>query len=452
MNMNRFVTILLLSISTVVIGQNNTSNIWDLPKCIEYAQENNIQINKSKLNIERVEQDELNSKASLYPSLNAGLNQGFNFGTNAFTGATTRGSQQFGNYNANLSFDVFRGLSKTKQVKQSQAELSVSKLETDRMKNDISLNISTAYLNILFQKELLKVAVEQVDITQLQVDRIEKLLNAGGVPKSDLLDIKAQLANDELTKVQVENAMYLAYVDLVQLMQLPVEDQVGFDIEVPNLDTYEEQDFLITPGEVYTASLTVMPEVQRDQRAIESSELTHSVVKGDYWPRLIFSAGAGTRYNGNFTEDFTDPDSPVVPWGTQFNDNLNYSTTLTLQIPIFNGLAVRTNTQKAEISVRDAQYQYEQTKTNLEQSIQKAYYDARAARQKYFASQIAVDALVESFAYSQLKFEEGVINQVEYNQVKTNLTKAQSDLVQAKYDYIFRLKILDFYQGKPLTF
>ena len=450
--MNRIVTILMLSLSTVVIGQNNTSNIWDLPKCIAYAQDNNIQINRSKLSIESVEQDELNSKASMFPSLNANLSQGFNFNTNAFTGATTRGTQQNGNYNASLSFDLFRGLSKLNQIKQSQADLMVNKLETDRMKNDISLNISTAYLQILFQKELLKVAIEQVDISQLQVDRIQKLLDAGGVPKSDLLDIKAQLANDELTKVQVENAMYLAYVDLVQLMQLPVEDQVGFDIEIPNLDTYEEQEFLITPGEVYKASLEVMPEVERDMKAIERSELTHSVVKGNYWPSLVFSAGAGTRYSGNFYNDLLDPESGTVPWGTQIDENLNYFTTVSLRIPIYNGLNVRTSSQKAEISVRDAQFRYEQTKTDLEQAIQKSYYDARAARQKYFASQIAVDALVESFAYSQLKFEEGVINQVEYNQVKTNLTKTQSDLVQSKYDYIFRLKILDFYQGKPLTF
>ena len=450
--MYRFLFSLLFSVLLLTGYSQEKTNIWSLDKSIAYAQENNIQINRSKLSIESVEQDELNAKASMFPSLNANLNQGFNFNTNAFTGATTRGTQQNGNYNANLSFDLFRGLSKMKQIKQSQTDLMVNKLETDRMKNDISLNISTAYLQILFQKELLKVAIEQVSITKLQVGRIEKLYNAGGVPHSDLLDIRAQLANDELTEIQVENAMYLAYVDLVQLMQLPVEDQVGFDIEIPNLDSYEEQDFLITPGEVYKASLSVMPEVERDRKAIESSELTQSVVKGNYWPSLVFSAGAGTRYNDNILNDQSDQASGTLPWGTQFNDNLNYFTTVSLRIPIYNGLAVRTSAQKAEISVRDAQFRFEQTKTNLEQAIQKAYYDARAAKQKYLASQIAVDALVESFAYSQLKFEEGVINQVEYNQVKTNLTKAQSDLVQSKYDYIFRLKILDFYQGKPLTF
>jgi outer membrane protein len=291
-----------------------------------------------------------------------------------------------------------------------------------------------------------------LDITVLQVDRIQKLYDAGSAPNSDFLDIKAQLASNELTKVQAENAMYLAYVDLVQLMQLSIEAQAGFDVEIPDLDAYEEQDMVITAREVYFASLEVMPEVERDRQSIKSSELNYQAVKGNYWPSLVFSAGAGTRYNGNFLNDFLDPESGTVPWGTQFNDNLNYSTTLSLRIPIYNGLSVRTSTQKAEISIRDAQYQFEQTKTDLEQSIQKAYYDAVAAKQKYYASQVAVEALVESFAYSQLKFEEGVINQVEYNQVKTNLTKAQSDLVQAKYDYIFRVKILDFYQGKPLTF
>lgn len=450
--MNRILTIfILVFIAHATSGQSSTAKIWNLQDCINYAQENNIQINRSKLRIESAEQDELNSKAAMFPSLNAGASQGFNFGTNAFTGATTRGNQQFGNYNANLSFDIFKGLSKMKQIKQNQANLLVNQLETDRMKNDISLNISTAYLQILFQKELLKVAIEQVNITKLQVDRIEKLYNAGGSPHSDLLDIKSQLASDELSKTQAENAMFLAYVDLVQLMQLAEEEQSGFDIEVPDLDSYKDEELIVTPKEVYNASLGVMPEVSRDRKAIESSELNYQNVKGNYWPSLVFSAGAGTRYNGNFYNDILDPESGTVPWGTQFNDNLNYSTTLSLRIPIYNGLAVRTSTQKAEISMRDAQLQLEQTKTNLEQSIQKAYYDARAAKQKFFASQAAVDALVESFAYSQLKFEEGVINQVEFNQVKTNLTKAQSDLVQAKYDYIFRLKILDFYQGKPLT-
>jgi outer membrane protein len=450
--MNRFIFSLILSV-IYITGYSQVSIVpWTLDKCIDYAQEHNIQINRSELNIERAERDELFYKADLAPSLNANVSQGFNFGTNAFTGATTRGSQQFGNYGASLSWDLFKGLSKIKNLDQTRSNLLVSKLETKRMKNDISLNISVAYLQILFQMELLKVAIEQMDITQLQVDRIQKLYDAGGAPRSDLLDIKAQLATNELTKVQVENALYLAYVDLVQIMQLTIEEQAGFEIDIPDLDSYENQDVVVSAREVFNASLEVMPEVERDRQSITSSELNYQAVKGNYWPSLVFSAGAGTRFNGNFYNDPFDSESGTVAWGTQFNDNLNYSTTLSLRIPIYNGLAVRTNTQKAEISIRDAQFQLEQTKTNLEQSVQKAYYDAIAAKQKFFASEVAVEALIESFSYSQLKFEEGVINQVEYNQVKTNLTKAQSDLVQSKYDYIFRVKILDFYQGKPLTF
>jgi len=451
--MNRIFSLLvLLFFSTISMAQTNKTNIWSLEKCISFAQENNIQIVRSGLNIEQSEQDKLNSFASMFPSVNANLNQGFNFGTNAFTGATTNSTQQFGNYSANLSLDIFKGLSKISELKRNKVDILVNQLTTEKMKNDISLNISLAYLQILFQKELLKVAQEQVDITELQVSRIQKLYDAGQNPHSDLLDIQSQLASNELTKVQAENAMYLAYVDLVQIMQLPIEEQKDFDIVVPSLESYKQEDLLVSPGEVYNASLTVMPEIRRDEKAIESSELNYSVVKGNYWPSLVFSAGAGTRYNGNFYNIPIDPESGRVPWTTQFNDNLNYSTTVSLRIPIYNGLAVRTSTQKAEIAIRDAQFRLEQTKTDLEQTIQKAYYDALAAKQKFIASQIAVDALTEAFTYSELKFEQGLINQVEYNQVKTNLTKAQSDLVQAKYDYIFRIKILDFYQGKPLSF
>ena len=425
---------------------------WPLDSCIAFAQRENIQINRSKLNIQRVEQDELNAKASLLPSLNASFSQGFNFGQSIdpFTNQFATDRVQYGNYGANLSFDIFRGLSKTKEIKRSQADYEVNKLETDRLINDISLNIATGFLQILFQKELLGVAEEQVAISQMQVDRVKKLFDAGQVANSEYLDIKAQLANDELTRVQAENNLLLSYVNLVQLMQLPIDRQATFDVDVPDLEQYDNMDLLVTPGEVYQAALNIMPEVLRDREAINRNELNMQVIKGNYWPSLSFTAGAGSGYSGKNFSDPTDPTSPVKSWGNQFNDNLNYQTGLSLRIPIYNGLNVRTSVQKAEIAIQEASFNLEETKNNLEQSIQKAYYDALAAKQKYFASITAVESLTEAFAYSQLRYEEGVIDQVTYNQVKTNLTKAQSDLVQAKFDYIFRLKILDFYQGKPL--
>lgn len=425
---------------------------WSLDSCISFAQEENIQINRSKLNMDRVSQDELNAKASMFPSLNASFTEGFNFGQSIdpFTNTFASDRVQYGNYGADLSLDLFKGLSKLKEIKRSKSDYLVMKLETDRMKNDISLNIATGYLQILFQKELLKVAQEQVDISIMQMDRVEKLYNVGQVPNSDFLDIKAQVANDELTRVQAENALLLSYIDLVQLMQLPVEKQKSFDIETPDLDSYEDMELLVTPNEVYGAALTFMPEVKRDEEAITRNELTMETIKGGYYPSLIFSAGIGSGYSGLNYTDPTDNSSPIKSWGNQFNDNLNYRTAISLRVPLFNGLSVKTNTQKAKIAISEASFNLAETKNNLEQAIQKSYYDALAAKQKYLASGIAVESLAESFSYSQLRYEEGVIDQVEYNLVKTNLTKAQSNLVQAKFDYIFRLKILDFYQGKPL--
>lgn len=447
--MIRYITaIFVFLIGTGLQAQERVQ--WGLDTCISYAQENNIQINRSKLNIENIEQDQLNAKASLFPNLNASFSQGYNFGRSIdpFTNTFATNEVPYGNYGANLGFDIFKGLSKMQEVKRSKSDLLVSQLETNRMKNDISLNIATAYLQILFQKELLKVATEQVEISQMQEDRVKKLFDAGQVPNSDYLDIKAQVANDELTRVQAENSLLLSYVDLVQLMQLPIEAQQTFDIEIPNLDSYSDVELFVTPKEVYNAALSIMPEVKRDEETIIRNELNMKSVKGNYWPSLTFSAGMGSGYSGLNV----DQEGNTKTWGNQFEDNLNYQTALSLRVPIYNGLAVRTSSQKAEIAVRQASYNLAETKNNLEQSIQKAYYDALAAKQKFFASESAVESLSESFAYSQLRYEEGVINQVEYNQIKTNLTKAQSDLVQAKFDYIFRLKILDFYQGKPLEF
>ncbi len=445
-----FTSIFLFLVALTVNAQERTP--WALDSCIAYAQEKNIQINRSKLNMDRVERDELNAKASLFPTVNASFSQGVNFGRSIdpFSNEFATNDVQYGNYGANLSFDLFRGLSKMKEIKRSQSDYLVAQLETDRMKNNISLNVATGYLQILFQKELLMVAEENLEISKLQEDRVKKMFDAGQVPNSDYLDIKAQVANDELLRVQAENSMILSYVDLIQLLQLPTELQKTFDVEIPNLDNYNELDLLVTPTEVYTEALTLMPEIKRDEETITRSELTMQAVKGNYWPSLTFTAGVGSGYSGLNMLVPGDPNSAIKSWGDQFSDNLNYQTGLSLRVPIFNGLQVRTSSQKAEIAVREAQYNLAETKNNLEQSIQKAYYDALAAKQKFFASEIAVESLAESFTYSQLRYEEGVIDQVEYNQVKTNLTKAQSDLVQSKFDYIFRLKILDFYQGKEL--
>lgn len=449
--MNKYIASLII-IFLALNAKSQERTPWSLDSCISYAQEKNIQINRSKLNIERAERDELNAKASLYPSLNASFTQGYNFGKSIdpFTNTFATDQVQYGNYGADLTFDIFRGLSKRKEVKRIQSNYLVQQLETNRMKNDISLNIATGYLQILFQKELLKVATEQIEISKMQMDRVKKLYDVGQVPNSDFLDIKAQVANDELTRVQAENSLLLSYIDLVQMMQLPVDLQKNFDIEIPNLDTYENIELIVTPTEVYLAALDIMPEVKRDQETVRRNELNMEVVKGGYWPSLVFSAGVGSGYSGLNYSLPGDENSGVKTWGDQFGDNLNYRTAISLRVPIYNGLQTRTSSQKAEIAVRESSFNLAQTKNNLEQSIQKAYYDALAAKQKYLASVIAVESLAESFAYSQLRYEEGVIDQVEYNQVKTNLTKAQSDLVQAKFDYIFRLKILDFFQGKPL--
>ncbi len=450
---------------------------WTLEKCIEYALDHNLEIKQYILQNQNNQELLQQSKLNLLPNLNGGANHGYNWGqtvdryTNAF--ATTR--VQTNNFYVGTQLTLWDGLQKINQIRQNKAELDAGKYDLDKLMDDISLSVATAYLQMLFYNEAVKTAEAQVDITQQQVDRLRKMVTAGATAVGDLYNIEAQLATERVALIDAQNNMEISKLTLVQLLDLPSVD--GFQIEIPNLEL-NQASVSESSDQVYNFAVSTQPIIKSSELKVKSSEYALAMARGGQSPSLTFGASIGTGYSGaaqmvqsinqmetpiGYTKDASGNPQDIVyyqaevpsyipkPFKDQISDNVNKSATFTLNIPIFNGWATRTQINRAKIGVESAKLTLDQNKLQLRKIIQQAHADAVAALNKYQAAQVGVDASKESFHYSEQKFNVGLMNSVDYNNSKKDYEKALSDLLRAKYDFIFKTTVLDFYMGKPIT-
>jgi outer membrane protein len=325
---------------------------------------------------------------------------------------------------------------------------------------------------VLFLEEQLQIAEQQILLSQKQVDRIALLFNTGSVAKGTMLDMQAQLANDELQKINVQNQLDIAYLTLMQLMELNTPERIK--IVKPQTVLPLENSLNIPPSGIYQAALNNQPDIKAAELRVNSAFMGVRSARGAYVPRLTLSASYGTGFSGLRKEVIGSPvltgfdtvgfttamdyvlvpnytfDTRVTPFGRQLEDNQNRTIGVNLVIPIFNGLQVRTATSIAKIQRSNAELALETVKRQLEKTIQQAHADAVAAYKKYVATEKSVNALKEAFTYMEQRFNVGAVNTIEFNDAKNRLARAQAELLQSKFDYTFKVKILDFYQGKPL--
>ena len=433
-------SLLLLGFTLGSHAQDSTA--WSLEKCILYASENNLDLKRQQLNTQYQSVQTEQKKFSLLPNLNAnaGYNLGFGRVPDQSSYTYVNNTTQTGNVGISSSTTLFEGFTKRNAVKKSQTDYQKSVADFDKAKNDICLQLANQYLLILYNKELLNVSKEQVEITKQQVDQIEKRVKAGNKPMSALLDIKSQLAKESVALVQAEND--LSYSKLNLALMLNIESN-GFDVVTPILP--EVLPNTATQSlDVYTTAVENMPEIKSSILAVESSKYDLAIAKGGIYPTLSFNAGWGTNisyYTGK--TGFSAKD--------EFKNNSNSYLGLSLNIPIFNGHQVTTSIKSAKLGYTDAQYKLEQQKFTLRKEVEQASNEALNAYKKYLASQDALESFNESFKYTQKRFDVEMINAVDYNLAKTNLVKAQAELLQAKYEYIFKTKILDFYKGLNIS-
>lgn len=411
---------------------------WNLQKCIDYALENNIQVKQQKINADYYSNQLKQAKNNRLPSFSGSLSNNFSYGRSQQEDGTyanfNSNSTQWG---LNASVPIWRGFQIGNTVQQANFSFQARLQDLQKAKDDLMLNIAAAYLEILMDDELIQVAKDQVGVTKLQVERTQKLVNAGSLAKGSLLEIEAQLANEEVNLVGAENSQQLAYLNLYQMLELPATE--SFKIEKPYLPVISANNSMINSMEVFKNAVNLRPEVKSAEFDLKASQKGVSIARGQFSPSLSLGGSYSNWYNNKYPYDFS----------TQKKNNESYGFGVSMSIPIFSKLQVRTDVNNAKLDVMSKELDVQNTKNSLRKEIEQAYTNAVAALKKYMASNKAVESMQEAFRYTEEKFNVGMVNSVEYNQAKNNLTKAQSDLAQAKYDYIFRTKILDFYNGNP---
>jgi outer membrane protein len=444
----------LWALFTVTFAQDNQ---WSLEDCIQYAMENNITIKQADLNTRYSNNVLDQSIKSQLPNLNASSNYSYSFGraldqtTYEFTD-----NQRINSISVNVSSGVnlFNGFQKRNSIEQNRINLMSAYEDVKKIKNDISLNIAAAYLQILFNEELLSATKNQVEITRQQVERTQKLVDAGKLARGSSLEIQAQLAAEELNQVNSENQLLLSYLNLQQMLDLQYNPE--FRIIVPKLSEPDGSLLIVNIMELYQTSEQIMPQIQGAEYNLESSMKDLDIAKGMRYPSLSLSGNYNTGFS-DIREKVIDTDPlglPIMgkyPFFEQVNDNLSVGVGLGLNIPIFNGNQVNTAVANARISIENAQLELLKRKNDLFRDIQQAYADAVAALKKYESTGKALVSMEESFNYTEKKFEVGLVNTVDYNTSKNQLIITQSDLLKAKYDFIFKTRILNFYKGEPIT-
>lgn len=437
------------------IHSENRTDEWTLEKCIQYATENNINIKQYKLECENVEIQLHTSKMSRLPDLNGSITQRWDFGKTSTTRKDENGNivNEYGNVaDSNTSFGLssniplFTGFLIGNQIDQKKLELNAALLSLEQAKEDLSLNITYLYLQALLQKELLEVKEKQVNLSKDQTIKTEALVNSGRLSESYLYIIQAQVAQDEVAYVEAKNNLELSLFDLAQNLELP--DSEPFDIVSPELNNeiMINPDSLFSLHSIYDNALDRKPNIKAQNLRIEIAQKSLKIVQSDYYPHLSLSLNIGTNYFYDYNNREYN-----VPFKDQISNNIGNSILFNMNIPIFNRFSVRNREKAARLSIKYNEYALENLKKNIFKEIETAYLSKIAAREKYLTSLKAVQASQISFQYAEEKYKIGRLTIFEFNEIKILFIKSLSEQVQSKYDYIFRSKILDFYNGVPIT-
>lgn len=419
---------------------------WSLRQCIDYAIEHNINIRKSANTSEQNAVNVNTAKWARLPNLNASAGQSWNWGrtqtaiknqdTGDYSTVYVNTASHGTNMSLNTSIPIFTGFEIPNQYALSKLNLKAAIADLEKAKEDISINIASAYLKVLFCEELHQVALGQVSLSKEQYARINRLAELGKASPAEVAEAKSRVAQDEMKAVQTSNDYNLALLDLSQLIEL--ETPEGLKLDSPDITLNLVP--LTPPDEILQTALVSKPAIQAAQFRLEGSKHSIRIAQSGYYPQLNLNGSLGTNYYSTIDRTFSQ----------QMNDNFSKYVGFNLSVPIFNRLATRNSVRTARLKSQFVGLELENAKKTLYKEIQQAWYTATAAESKYTSSHAAAIASEESFKLMSEKYNNGKANAVEYNEAKQNLMKAQSDELQAKYEYLFDTKILDFYKGIPI--
>jgi len=433
--MKRVIIILLASLVLLPI---HADKVWTLQECISYAIAHNLNIKQQENNVKQQEIMLSTSRNSRLPNLSGSAGESFNFGR-ALTSDNTYANRNTQSTNFSLSTNVplFTGGQIPADIKVKKLNLQAALQDFEKTRESVKLNVVSAYLEAIYQKDLVEVAQHQVELSKAQVNRMEHLFQNDKASEADLAQIRSTLASDSLSLTQQSNSYLLAILNLTQMLEIETPD--GFDVERPSLLVVEDV-MLPSPDLVYNEAIGIKPQILAEQTRLQSAQKSVVLAKSALYPSLYFSAGLGTSYyktSGYNTSNF----------GSQMRDNFSQYFGVSLSVPIFNRLSTRNNIRSARLQVHSQEIQLEETKKSLYKEIQQAYYNAVAAQRQCSSSETALASAQTAFELMQRKYDNGKATATEFQESKTNLSRAESNSIQAKYTFLFRQKILDFYRG-----
>ncbi|HJR99445.1 MAG TPA: TolC family protein [Flavobacterium sp.] len=467
----------LLFFAVINFYSNAQSRQWSLEECVKYALDHNISIRQSELDAQTAQIDKKDAFGSFLPTASASASHSWNIGLNQdiTTGILQNQTTQFTSAGASVGIDIYKGLQNLNTLRRANLSIVAAKYQLQKMKDDIALNVANAYLQVLFNKENLKVQNDQLAIDDKQLNRTQELVNAGNLPKGDLLDVKATIAADNQKIISAENALLISKLSLAQLLQLESFD--NFEIADSNEFQMDQSILAETPTAIYNKAKEERMELKIAQTNLEIAQKNVDIARGAYQPTLRGFYNFNTRvayadrvvgvepnlsnptsvigYVEGTNQNVLQPNYSSVIGGAdtffnQFMDNKGQSFGVQLSIPVFNGFSVRNNVQRNKVSFEKSKIALEQQELDLERNVYTAFTDAKGALKAYESAVQALDARTESYNYAKEKFEVGLMNSFDLSQSQTLFSAAQSEVLRTKYDYIFKTKILEFYFGIPI--
>ena len=442
-NMRKYILFALMAVAAPTLAQ---SHKWSLEECISYALEHSISIKQRDLNRQQQEIEVSTAKNSRLPDLNASAGENFSFGRgltaeNTYTNTNTNSTS----FSLGTSVPLFTGFRIPRTLELNRLNLEAATADLEKARNDIRMQVAQAYVQILYSMELCDVARRQIEIDSLQVFRLKEMLNNGKASGTQVAQQEATMAQSKLTATQADNDYRLNILALTQLLELPSPE--GFSIVRISPDALPLKEIAagMTPDAIYQEAVGIKPEILAETLRLQGTEKNIDIAKSALYPSLSLSGGVGSNY-------YKTSGFPAESFGKQLSNNFRQYIGLNLTVPIFNRFATRNSVRTAQLNRENQQMQLENTKKALYKEIQQAYYNAVNSKAKYASSEEALRSNREAFTLMSAKYEYGKANITEFNEAKNNLMKAESDLVRAKYEYLYNHALLSFYRGKELKF
>jgi outer membrane protein len=450
---SKLTCVIALSFIGVILSNSvQAQEVITIQQAVERMLQNNLNIKQSSLNVLTAESYLQQSKADLYPTLNGGLDNSFNFGRSLNAATNQLVTQNFfsGNGSVTTSVDLFGGFSKINQIKQNKLLLEAGYSSLDKIKNDLTLQVVTSYFQVVFNEDLLNASNQQLVVAQQTLTRENALLDAGNKTIADISQAKAQVATAELNVTNAQNQLTISYLTLSQLMEMRSDS--NYKVVAPTVQDVARAQTNFNVNDVFNASVNFYPDIKLARLNREASEKGVAVAKGRLLPTISLGGGVGTRYSYDLASQSSQFGIQSSHLMDQINNNFYQNVGVSLRIPIFNGLSARSNVTRAKITYQGYLIQEQLTRNNLNKVISQAVADLRAADSRYSSTLNTFNAQKDAFMVIEERYNVGLVNSLDYNTARTNMNRAEIDFIQAKYDLLFRSKVIDYYLGKQITF